>query len=100
MPWVHQWHGERDEEWDGTPAEEYQAYLDEQRAKHGLSAEDLKRVPRRPLGGQPCAANSTRAAQPAEVTDRMGPILSFESRTWTVFARVATSTHSPPAPLL
>ncbi|MFF2412267.1 DUF7008 domain-containing protein [Streptomyces sp. NPDC058092] len=41
MPWVHQWHGEYDEEWDGTPAEEYQAYLDEQYAKHGLSAEDL-----------------------------------------------------------
>ncbi|MEV0750082.1 BREX-2 system adenine-specific DNA-methyltransferase PglX [Streptomyces sp. NPDC050273] len=41
MPWVHQWHGEYDEEWEGTPAEEYQAYLDEQRAKHGLSAEDL-----------------------------------------------------------
>lgn len=41
MPWVHQWHGEYDEGWDGTPAEEYQAYLDEQRAKHGLSADDL-----------------------------------------------------------
>ncbi|MGW8359285.1 BREX-2 system adenine-specific DNA-methyltransferase PglX [Streptomyces wedmorensis] len=41
MPWVHQWHGEHDEEWGGTPSEEYQAYLDEQRAKHGLSAEDL-----------------------------------------------------------
>ncbi|MFC9038016.1 BREX-2 system adenine-specific DNA-methyltransferase PglX [[Kitasatospora] papulosa] len=42
MPWVHQWHGEYDAEWDGAPAEEYQAYLDEQRAKHGLSAEDLR----------------------------------------------------------
>ncbi|MFJ3689809.1 BREX-2 system adenine-specific DNA-methyltransferase PglX [[Kitasatospora] papulosa] len=42
MPWVHQWHGEYDAEWEGTPAEEYQAYLDEQRAKHGLSAEDLR----------------------------------------------------------
>lgn len=41
MPWVHQWHGEHDDEWGGSPAEEYQAYLDEQRAKHGLSAEDL-----------------------------------------------------------
>ncbi|MFD3721541.1 BREX-2 system adenine-specific DNA-methyltransferase PglX [Streptomyces sp. NPDC058674] len=41
MPWVHQWHGEFDAEWDGTPSEEYQAYLDEQRAKHGLSADDL-----------------------------------------------------------
>lgn len=42
MPWVHQWHGEHDEEWGGNPAEEYQAYLDEQRGKHGLSADDLK----------------------------------------------------------
>ncbi|WP_234439402.1 MULTISPECIES: BREX-2 system adenine-specific DNA-methyltransferase PglX [Streptomyces] len=41
MPWVHQWHGEHDEEWGGTPSEEYQAYLDEQRAKHGLSVEGL-----------------------------------------------------------
>ncbi|MGH3312865.1 MAG: DUF7008 domain-containing protein, partial [Streptomyces sp.] len=41
MPWVHQWHGEHDEEWGGNPAEEYQAYLDEQRSKHGLSADDL-----------------------------------------------------------
>jgi hypothetical protein len=42
MPWVHQWHGEHDEEWGGSPAEEYQAYLDEQRGKHGLSADDLR----------------------------------------------------------
>ncbi|MGW2558672.1 BREX-2 system adenine-specific DNA-methyltransferase PglX [Streptomyces sp. NPDC001514] len=42
MPWVHQWHGEHDEEWGGTPAEEYQAYLDEQRGKYGLSADDLR----------------------------------------------------------
>ncbi|MES9557928.1 MULTISPECIES: BREX-2 system adenine-specific DNA-methyltransferase PglX [unclassified Streptomyces] len=41
MPWVHQWHGEHDDEWGGTPAEEYQAYLDEQCAKHALSATDL-----------------------------------------------------------
>ncbi|MEW2086816.1 hypothetical protein [Streptomyces sp. NPDC005283] len=26
----------------GNPAEEYQAYLEEQRGKHGLSAEDLR----------------------------------------------------------
>ncbi|MEU9009044.1 hypothetical protein AB0D12_04495 [Streptomyces sp. NPDC048479] len=41
MPRVRQWHGEHDEEWGGNPAEEYQAYLDEQRGKHGLSADDL-----------------------------------------------------------
>ncbi|MET9969400.1 BREX-2 system adenine-specific DNA-methyltransferase PglX [Streptomyces sp. NPDC006356] len=42
MPWVHQWHGGYDDEWGGTPAEEYQAFLDTQRTKHGLSADDLK----------------------------------------------------------
>ncbi|MDG9685963.1 BREX-2 system adenine-specific DNA-methyltransferase PglX [Streptomyces sp. DH18] len=42
MPWVHQWHGEFDAEWDGTPSEEYQRFLDEQRGKHGLSVDDLK----------------------------------------------------------
>ncbi|MFJ9700587.1 BREX-2 system adenine-specific DNA-methyltransferase PglX [Streptomyces fradiae] len=42
MPWVHQWHGDHDEEWGGNPAEEYQAYLDEQRGKHELSVDDLK----------------------------------------------------------
>ncbi|MGW6057536.1 BREX-2 system adenine-specific DNA-methyltransferase PglX [Streptomyces sp. NPDC055189] len=42
MPWVHQWHGQHDEEWGGTPAEEYQMFLDEQGTKYGLSADDLK----------------------------------------------------------
>jgi len=42
MPWVKQWHGEYDDEWQGNPAEEFQAYLDEQRAKHQLTIEDLQ----------------------------------------------------------
>ena len=42
MPWVHQWHGEFDEEWGGNPAEEYQAYLDEQRTQRGLTIEALR----------------------------------------------------------
>lgn len=42
MPWVWQWHGEPDADWGGTPAEEYQAYLDEQRAKHQLTEQDLR----------------------------------------------------------
>lgn len=41
MPWVHQWHNEYDEDWGGNPAEEYQAYLDEQRTKHQLTEADL-----------------------------------------------------------
>jgi hypothetical protein len=42
MPWVRQWHGDYDADWGGTPAEEYQAYLDEQRAKRGLTEDALR----------------------------------------------------------
>ncbi|MGW4388473.1 BREX-2 system adenine-specific DNA-methyltransferase PglX [Streptomyces sp. NPDC004685] len=42
MPWVRQWHGEYDAEWESVPAEDCDAYLDEQMAKHQLSAADLK----------------------------------------------------------
>ncbi|WP_039739486.1 BREX-2 system adenine-specific DNA-methyltransferase PglX [Saccharomonospora halophila] len=41
LPWVHQWHGEYDDEWGGVPAEEYQAFLDEQRHRHHLTEDDL-----------------------------------------------------------
>ncbi len=42
MPWVRQWHGEYDPEWESVPAEDCDAYLEEQMAKHQLSAADLK----------------------------------------------------------
>ncbi|WFG45382.1 BREX-2 system adenine-specific DNA-methyltransferase PglX [Pseudonocardia alni] len=42
MPWVHQWHGEYDPEWDGTPAEEYQTFLDQQRADRELTEQTLR----------------------------------------------------------
>jgi hypothetical protein len=42
LPWVHQWHGEYDNEWGGNPAEEFQAYLDEQGARHGLTEQVLR----------------------------------------------------------
>lgn len=41
MPWVRQWHGQYDAEWGGVPAEEYQAFLDEQLTKHQLTTQDL-----------------------------------------------------------
>ncbi|MER7898637.1 BREX-2 system adenine-specific DNA-methyltransferase PglX [Streptomyces sp. NPDC096046] len=41
MPWVHQWYGEYDEEWEGNPAEEFQAALDAGRAERELSEADL-----------------------------------------------------------
>jgi hypothetical protein len=42
MPWVHQWHGEYDDAWGGTPAEEYQTFLDDQRTKKQLTEADLR----------------------------------------------------------
>ncbi|MFD9484313.1 BREX-2 system adenine-specific DNA-methyltransferase PglX [Streptomyces sp. NPDC059991] len=42
MPWVRQWHGEYDEEWEGVPADEYQAYFEELCAKHQVSEADLR----------------------------------------------------------
>lgn len=42
MPWVHQWHGEYDPEWDGTPAEEYQTFLDQQRSDRELTEQTLR----------------------------------------------------------
>ncbi|MFI2423609.1 DUF7008 domain-containing protein [Streptomyces sp. NPDC018955] len=41
LPWVHQWYGEYDEEWEGNPAEEFQAALDTGRAERELSEADL-----------------------------------------------------------
>jgi hypothetical protein len=36
MPWIAQWHGSYDEEWEGVPAEEFEAFLAEQRARFGV----------------------------------------------------------------
>ncbi|GAA0632078.1 BREX-2 system adenine-specific DNA-methyltransferase PglX [Streptomyces thermocarboxydovorans] len=41
MPWVHQWYGGYDEEWEGNPAEEFQSALDSGRIDRGLSESDL-----------------------------------------------------------
>ena len=59
LPWVHQWHGEFDDEWGGNPAEEYQAYLDEQRLRRGLTDEALR-------AWRPAAA--TRGRRPRATT--------------------------------
>jgi hypothetical protein len=41
MPWLRQWHGAYDEDWGGNPAEEYDAYLAEQREAHHLTVDTL-----------------------------------------------------------
>jgi hypothetical protein len=33
LPWVHQWYGEYDEEWEGNPAEEFQSALESGRTE-------------------------------------------------------------------
>ncbi|WP_433461723.1 BREX-2 system adenine-specific DNA-methyltransferase PglX [Spirillospora sp. CA-128828] len=42
LPWVKQWHGEYDAEWEGIPAEEFETFLDEQLRRYELSEQDLK----------------------------------------------------------
>jgi hypothetical protein len=41
MPWLWQWHATYDAGWGGNPAEEYDAYLAEQRETHHLTVDDL-----------------------------------------------------------
>ncbi|MEU2053405.1 BREX-2 system adenine-specific DNA-methyltransferase PglX [Streptomyces bungoensis] len=41
LPWVHQWYGEYDEEWEGNPAEEFQSALETGRTERQLSESDL-----------------------------------------------------------
>ncbi|MFE9026580.1 BREX-2 system adenine-specific DNA-methyltransferase PglX [Streptomyces iakyrus] len=68
MPWVRQWHGEYDAEWESVPAEDCDAYLEEQMAKHQLSAADLKawRPVKKTRGRKAAAKRSTTASeQPA-----------------------------------
>ncbi|HEV2345494.1 MAG TPA: BREX-2 system adenine-specific DNA-methyltransferase PglX [Actinocrinis sp.] len=36
LPWIKQWHGEYDPEWEGVPAEDFDAFLSEQRARFGV----------------------------------------------------------------
>ncbi len=43
MPWVWQWHNTDDRGWGTSPAEDFQAFLDDQRQRHGVTAEDLRR---------------------------------------------------------
>jgi hypothetical protein len=41
MPWVRQWFGSDDHEWGGNAAEEFGTFLDTERAKRGLTTEQL-----------------------------------------------------------
>ncbi|WP_326435017.1 BREX-2 system adenine-specific DNA-methyltransferase PglX [Streptomyces sp. H27-D2] len=67
LPWVRQWHGEYDAEWEGVPADECEAYLEEQRAKHQVGSADLKAWrPEKKTRGRKAAAPKTKAVeQPA-----------------------------------
>ncbi|WP_455711790.1 BREX-2 system adenine-specific DNA-methyltransferase PglX [Streptomyces griseorubiginosus] len=67
MPWVRQWHGEYDAEWESVPAEDCDAFLDEQLGKHRLSAADLKawRPVKRARGRKATASKKASAPEQA-----------------------------------
>ncbi|MCM2578717.1 BREX-2 system adenine-specific DNA-methyltransferase PglX [Streptomyces meridianus] len=68
MPWVRQWHGEYDEEWEGVPADEYQAYFEELCAKHQVSEAELRawRPEKKTRGRKKTAPKKAAQAVPDE----------------------------------
>nr|WP_317452591.1 BREX-2 system adenine-specific DNA-methyltransferase PglX [Streptomyces sp. CBMA29] len=67
MPWVKQWHGEYDAEWEGVPADEYQAYFEELRGKHQVSEAELRawRPEKKTRGRKTAASKNVVAEQDA-----------------------------------
>ncbi|MEY9214309.1 BREX-2 system adenine-specific DNA-methyltransferase PglX [Thermobifida halotolerans] len=41
LPWVQQWHGDYDPDWDGSPAEQIAQWLADQQERHRLTDDDL-----------------------------------------------------------
>lgn len=70
MPWVKQWHGEYDAEWEGVPADEYQAYFEELCGKHQVSEADLRAWrPEKKTRGRKAAASKKAPAEQAALDE-------------------------------
>jgi hypothetical protein len=68
MPWVRQWHAGTDRDSGINIAEAYDAYLEDQRIKYGLSDEDLRKWSP-PATGQRRGRSRKGSVQP-EVPDQ------------------------------
>nr|WP_033255815.1 BREX-2 system adenine-specific DNA-methyltransferase PglX [Kitasatospora phosalacinea] len=55
LPWLKQWHGEFDAEWDGNPATDCQEWLEAQQREHGIAMDAL-------LAWRPSAPKHGKAA--------------------------------------
>ncbi|MET7726008.1 hypothetical protein ABZT44_35125 [Streptomyces mirabilis] len=68
MPWVRQWFGTDDHEWGGNAAEEFGTFLDTERAKRGLTAEQLAswRPAPKTLGRKAAGTATLRTAKKTE----------------------------------
>ncbi|WP_308129708.1 BREX-2 system adenine-specific DNA-methyltransferase PglX [Kitasatospora aureofaciens] len=55
LPWLKQWHGEFDPEWDGNPATDCQEWLEAQQREHGITTDAV-------LSWRPSAPKRGRAA--------------------------------------
>jgi hypothetical protein len=65
MPWVHQWHSEDDDEWEGSPAEELESEYRKLLRTHGVSEAQMKDWrPVRKTRGRKAVPRRERTEQP------------------------------------
>ncbi|MFF4137511.1 BREX-2 system adenine-specific DNA-methyltransferase PglX [Streptomyces mirabilis] len=73
MPWVRQWFGTDDHEWGGNAAEEFGTFLDTERTKRGLTAEQLASWRPAPKTRGRKAAATPRTAKKTETVTAADP---------------------------
>lgn len=70
LPWVHQWYGEYDEEWEGSPAEQLQAEYETLMRRHPVGEARLEAWrPVKKTRGRKAAQSREKAAEQAELDE-------------------------------
>nr|WP_031507533.1 hypothetical protein [Streptomyces megasporus] len=74
MPWLRQWHGEYDDEWEGSPAEELEAEYENLLRRHQVGVQELEawRPVKKPRGGRRPRGLCRRASSPDVVVGAAG----------------------------
>ncbi|MGW7002050.1 BREX-2 system adenine-specific DNA-methyltransferase PglX [Streptomyces sp. NPDC054933] len=75
MPWVRQWFGTEDDDWGGNAAEEFGAFLDAERTKRGITADQLAawRPTPKARGRKTGSTAALRTAKKTDTSDAATP---------------------------